>query len=63
MAGAGRTALAALTPPQRALIEAAFFEGYTHSELAMRFGVPLGTVNTRIRAGLAAMRSRLEQSI
>ena len=63
MAGAVQMALAALTPPQRALIEAAFFEGYTHSELATRFGVPLGTVKTRIRTGLAAMRSRLEQVI
>ncbi len=60
-AGAVRTALANLTPAQRALIEAAFFEGYTHSELATRFGVPLGTVKTRIRTGLAAMRGRLEQ--
>jgi RNA polymerase sigma-70 factor (ECF subfamily) len=56
-----RTALAALAPSQRELIEAAFFEGYTHSELAVRFGVPLGTVKTRIRTGLAAMRGRLEQ--
>ena len=63
VAGEVRTALATLTPPQRALIEAAFFEGYTHSELATRFGVPLGTVKTRIRSGLAAMRSRLEQVI
>ena len=61
MAGAVRMALAALAPAQRALIEAAFFEGYTHSELATRFGVPLGTVKTRIRTGLAAMRDRLEQ--
>lgn len=59
--GAVRTALEVLTPAQRALIEAAFFEGYTHSELATRFGMPLGTVKTRIRAGLAAMRGRLEQ--
>jgi RNA polymerase sigma-70 factor (ECF subfamily) len=59
-AGAVRTALATLTPEQRLLIEAAFFEGYTHSELATRFGVPLGTVKTRIRAGLSAMRDRLE---
>ena len=61
--GAVRSALEVLTPAQRALIEAAFFEGYTHSELAVRFGVPLGTVKTRIRAGLAAMRGRLEQVI
>ncbi len=60
-AGAVRTALATLAPAQRALIEAAFFEGYTHSELATRFGVPLGTVKTRIRTGLAAMRGLLEQ--
>lgn len=58
-AGAVRTALAALTREQRELIEAAFFEGYTHSELAIRFGVPLGTVKTRIRTGLAALRDRL----
>ncbi len=62
-AGAVQTALASLTPAQRALIEAAFFEGYTHSELATRFGVPLGTVKTRIRTGLAAMRDHLEQVI
>jgi len=63
MAGTVRTALAALTSSQRALIEAAFFEGYTHSELAARFGVPLGTVKTRIRTGLATMRDRLEQVV
>jgi RNA polymerase sigma-70 factor, ECF subfamily len=63
MAGAVRTALAALTPTQRALIEAAYFEGYTHSELATRFGVPVGTVKTRIRTGLAAMRERLAEVI
>ncbi len=59
-AGAVRMALATVTPAQRALIEAAFFEGCTHSELATRFGMPLGTVKTRIRTGLAAMRGRLE---
>ena len=60
IADAVRTALASLTPAQRALIEAAFFEGYTHAELATRFGMPLGTVKTRIRTGLTAMRGRLE---
>ena len=55
------TALAHLPAVQRQLIEAAFFDGYTHHELAARFGVPLGTVKTRIRSGLAALRGRLEQ--
>ena len=60
-AGAVRTAMDALTPEQRALIEAAFFEGYTHTELATRFGLPLGTVKTRIRTALMTLRGRLEQ--
>ena len=56
-------ALAGLPAEQRRLIEAAFFEGYTHSELAKRFGLPLGTVKTRIRAGMIAMRQRMEHPI
>src|SRR6185503_17392387 len=57
-----RGAVAALPDAQRALIEAAFFEGYTHQELSARFGVPLGTVKTRIRNGLVSLRGRLEQT-
>jgi len=57
-----RGAVAALPAAQRTLIEAAFFEGYTHQELAARFGVPLGTVKTRIRNGLVSLRVRLEQT-
>ena len=56
-------ALAGLPAEQRRLIEAAFFEGYTHSELAKHFGLPLGTVKTRIRTGMIAMRQRLEQAV
>jgi RNA polymerase sigma-70 factor (ECF subfamily) len=58
-----RAAMAQLPPEQRELIEAAFFEGYTHQELAARFKVPLGTVKTRIRTGLMRMRGRLEQVV
>jgi RNA polymerase sigma-70 factor, ECF subfamily len=56
-------ALTSLPADQRGLIEAAFFEGYTHSELAQRFGLPLGTVKTRIRSGMIAMRQRLEHAV
>jgi RNA polymerase sigma-70 factor, ECF subfamily len=56
-------ALADLPAEQRELIEAAFFEGYTHSELAQRLELPLGTVKTRIRAGMSAMRKRLEHPV
>ena len=58
-----RCALATLPDAQRELIEAAFFEGDTHCELAARFGVPLGTVKTRIRTGLMTLRGRLEHTL
>jgi RNA polymerase sigma-70 factor (ECF subfamily) len=61
--GALRRALVTLPPEQRMLIEAAFFEGYTHQELADRFSLPLGTVKTRIRTGIIAMRDRLEHAV
>jgi RNA polymerase sigma-70 factor, ECF subfamily len=52
-------ALAALPPEQRLLIESAFYEGYTQSELAERFDLPLGTVKTRIRTGMQSLRRAL----
>ena len=61
--GAVHGALAALPGEQRTLIEAAFFEGYTHRELADRFKLPLGTVKTRIRSGMIAMRQQLERPV
>ena len=58
-----REALARLTPEQRVLIEEAFFQGYTQSELAARFKLPLGTVKTRIRTGMLAMREHLQHLV
>jgi RNA polymerase sigma-70 factor, ECF subfamily len=55
-------ALDALPPEQRVLIEQAFFLGLTHSELADRFKLPLGTVKTRIRTGMIALREQLAQA-
>jgi RNA polymerase sigma-70 factor (ECF subfamily) len=54
-------ALAAIPAEQRQLIEEAYFLGFTHSELAARHQMPLGTVKTRIRSGLLALRERLSQ--
>jgi RNA polymerase sigma-70 factor, ECF subfamily len=58
-----RGALQTLPDPQRMLIEAAFFDGYTHQELAEKFAIPLGTVKTRIRTGMMALRERLEHLV
>lgn len=63
LATALRGAVARLPENQRVLIEAAYFDGYTHHELAEKFDVPLGTVKTRIRAGLAALRGHLEPAV
>jgi RNA polymerase sigma-70 factor (ECF subfamily) len=53
-------ALEALPPEQRQLIELAYFEGLTQSELAERFGLPLGTVKTRVRTGMMTLRRELQ---
>ncbi len=55
-------ALDALPWEQRELIEHAYFLGLTHSELATRFGLPLGTVKTRVRGGMLALREQLSSS-
>jgi len=45
-----------MDPAQRRALELAYFDGYTHEELAEIMKVPLGTVKARIRRGLARLR-------
>ena len=52
-------ALNGLPVEQRVLIEEAYFLGLTQSELAARHDLPLGTVKTRIRSGMLALRQLL----
>lgn len=47
-----RKALAALPPEQRATLEASFYGGLSQSQIAAKFGEPLGTIKTRMRRGL-----------
>jgi RNA polymerase sigma-70 factor (ECF subfamily) len=51
-----RGAMGAMPSPQRSALEMAYFEGLTHSEIAAKTGEPLGTIKTRIRTGLLALR-------
>ena len=51
-----RAALDALPDSLRTLVELAYFQGLTHSEIAGQTGVPLGTVKTRLRTAVASLR-------
>lgn len=55
-----RRALGGMPTSQRSALEMAYFEGLTHTEIAAKTGEPLGTIKTRIRAGLHALRKAFE---
>lgn len=54
-----RAAVASLPETQRRAIEQAYFEGFTHREIAQRDGLPLGTVKGRLRLGLHRLSALL----
>ncbi len=54
-----RTAMDTLPAEQQGPLELAYFEGLSHTEIAERTGSPLGTVKTRIRAGLMTIRKAM----
>ena len=54
-----RRALDAVGEPQRSTLVMAYFTDLTHTEIARRTGVPLGTVKTRIRNGIARLRKAM----
>lgn len=51
-----RELIARLPPEQASLIELAYFKGMTQRDIARSTRVPLGTVKSRLRAGLQALR-------
>jgi RNA polymerase sigma factor (sigma-70 family) len=48
-----------LSQEQRFVVEHLYFKGYSQSELAEEFGIPLGTVKTRLRLAMQQLRMSL----
>jgi RNA polymerase sigma-70 factor (ECF subfamily) len=57
-----RTALANLPRDQMQLVQLAFFEGLSHSAIAERTQLPLGTVKSRIRLAFSRLRRALSNA-
>jgi len=55
-----RAAMKDLPPEQVSLLHLAFYEGLSHSEIAGKLGLPLGTVKSRIRLAFAKMKAKLD---
>jgi RNA polymerase sigma-70 factor (ECF subfamily) len=56
-----RRVLGTMPAAQRSALEMAYFEGLTHTEIAAKTGEPLGTIKTRIRAGLTTLRKAFQE--
>jgi RNA polymerase sigma factor (sigma-70 family) len=55
-----RAALDNLPDPQLQVLEMAYFQGYTQTEIALALDIPLGTVKTRTSRGLHRLAALLE---
>ena len=56
-----RTAVNSLPPDQQETLSLAYFQGYSHSQIAKSLNQPLGTVKGRIRAGMQKLRTLLAE--
>ena len=53
------SALANLPEAQRKVLELAYFDGLTQTEIATRLAEPLGTIKTRMRSGIQRLREMI----
>jgi len=58
-----KSAVEKLSPNQRQVIELAYFEGLSQTEMAERMGQPLGTVKTWVRTALKTLRDELGTAV
>ncbi len=63
MADRARSAMARLSPEQRAALELAYFGGRTSAEVAEIEGIPVGTAKTRIRSALLRLREAMAREV
>ena len=54
-----RQAFQRLSAEQRAVLELSYFQGMSHGQIADTLGLPVGTVKSRILAGMRSMRTML----
>lgn len=50
-----------LEPKFLEVVQVVYFEGYSHAEAAKKLEIPLGTLKTRVRQALAALRKQLKE--
>lgn len=61
MRGRVRAAIAELPEEQRSVLALAYFEGFSHSQIAERLQQPLGTVKGRVRTAMRALQEKFAQ--
>ncbi|HEY5463015.1 MAG TPA: sigma-70 family RNA polymerase sigma factor [Hanamia sp.] len=49
-----------LKEDQKAIIDLAYFEGFTQNEISQKLGIPLGTVKTRMRSAINELKKVLQ---
>ncbi len=53
------SALSRIPPEQRQVVKMAYYQGFTHTEIAASTGLSIGTVKTRLRLGLSKLKVAL----
>jgi RNA polymerase sigma-70 factor, ECF subfamily len=58
-----RSLVEKLRPEYKQLIDLVYFKGYTQSEIAEEFDIPLGTIKTRIKSAITSLRTYMSELI